>query len=200
MRRALAALPLLAALALGACGRSSGGGTTAATPADLPSDAQLRGVPLGQPPGEPTSPAASIANPYEGDAAAVADGKALFSSMNCVYCHGDNGSGLIGPALNSRGWRYGGAPAQLYNSIHDGRPQGMPAWGARLPPDQIWKLVAYLEGLGGAKPPATRQMVDASTPSTTGPEVNGQSQEDTAHEALVRDDAANDASAVNGMQ
>jgi cytochrome c oxidase cbb3-type subunit 3 len=186
-----AATVLLTLLALAACARSSGGGTTAATPADLPAGTQVSGVPLGQPPGEPASPAAAIANPYEGDASAAAEGKALFSSMNCVYCHGDNGSGLIGPALDSHGWRYGGAPAQLYNSIHDGRPQGMPAWGARLPPDQIWKLVAYLESLGGAKPPATRQMVDAATPSTTGPEVNGQSQEDTAHEALVRDDAGN---------
>jgi cytochrome c oxidase cbb3-type subunit 3 len=195
MRRAPPFLALLAALALAACGRASGGGTTTATPADLPSDAKLSGVPLGQPPGEPASPAASIANPYEGDGAAVAEGKALFASMNCVYCHGDAGSGLIGPALNGHGWRYGGAPAQLYNSIHDGRPQGMPAWGARLPPDQIWKLVAYLESLGGARAPSTRQIVDigGAAPSTTGPQVNGQSQEDTAHEALIRDDA------VNGM-
>ncbi|HWF75843.1 MAG TPA: c-type cytochrome [Caulobacteraceae bacterium] len=200
MRRPPSALACLAVLALAACSRPTGGRTSAVNPAAVPADAQLRAVPLGQPPGEANSVAATIANPYEGDAAAVADGKALFSSMNCVYCHGDNGSGLIGPALNSHGWRYGGAPAQLYNSIHDGRPQGMPAWGARLPPDQIWKLVAYLESLGGAKPPATRQMVDASTPSTTGPQVNGQSQEDTAHEALVRDDAADDASAVNGTQ
>jgi cytochrome c oxidase cbb3-type subunit 3 len=186
-------LLVLAAIALAACARSSGGRTTAATPADLPAGTQVSGVPLGQPPGEPASPATSIKNPYEGDAAAVTQGKALFAAMNCVYCHGDNGSGLMGPALNGHGWRYGGAPAQLYNSIHDGRPQGMPAWGARLPPDQIWKLVAYLESLGGAKPPATRQMADigGAVPSTTGPQVNGQSQEDTAHEALVREDATN---------
>jgi cytochrome c oxidase cbb3-type subunit 3 len=186
-------LLLLVALTAAACARSSGGGTTAATPGELPAETQLSGVPLGQPPGEPTSPAGVIKNPYEGDAAAVTEGKALFASMNCVYCHGDNGAGLIGPALNGHGWRYGGAPAQLYNSIHDGRPQGMPAWGARLPPDQIWKLVAYLESLGGAKPPATRQMVEigGQVPSATGPQVNGQSQEDTAHEALVREDATN---------
>jgi cytochrome c oxidase cbb3-type subunit 3 len=186
-------LLVLAAMALAACARSSGGGTTTATPADLPAGTQVSGVLLGQPPGEPASPATSIKNPYEGDAAAVTQGKALFAVMNCVYCHGDNGSGLMGPALNGHGWRYGGAPAQLYNSIHDGRPQGMPAWGARLPPDQIWKLVAYLESLGGAKPPATSQMADigGAVPSTTGPQVNGQSQEDTAHEALVRQDATN---------
>lgn len=184
---------LIAALALSGCARSTGGSTTAAAPPTLPAGTQVSGVPLGQPPGVPVSPAASIANPYEGDAAAAAQGKALFAAMNCVYCHGDNGSGLIGPALNGHGWRYGGAPAQLYNSIHDGRPQGMPAWGARLPPDQIWKLVAYLESLGGSTPPATRQMaaIAGAAPSTTGPQANGQSPQDTAHQAIVQEDATN---------
>jgi cytochrome c oxidase cbb3-type subunit 3 len=195
MARPPPVLFLIAALTLAGCGPSTGGSTTAAAPPSLPAGTQVSGVPLGQPPGEPASPAAAIANPYEGDAAAVAQGKALFGAMNCVYCHGTAGSGLIGPALDGRGWRYGGAPAQLYNSIHDGRPQGMPAWGARLPPDQIWKLVAYLESLGGALPPATHAMADIAgqVPSTTGPEVNGQSQEDTAHEALAREDATNGA-------
>ncbi len=180
-------LVLLALLALAGCGPSQGGSTTAASPTDAPGEAALRGIPLGQPPGEPVSPAANVNNPYEGDAAAVGEGRALFASMNCVYCHGDAGSGLIGPALNANGWRYGRAPAQLYNSIHDGRPQGMPAWGARLPPDQIWKLVAYLESLGGAAAPATNSMaaIGGATPSTTGPQVNGQVQADTAHAALV---------------
>jgi cytochrome c oxidase cbb3-type subunit 3 len=187
-------LALVAAIALAACGQPTGGDTSAANPAVVPAEAQVRAVPLGQPPGQPVSVATSIANPYEGDAAAVADGKALFSSMNCVYCHGAAGSGLMGPALNGRGWRYGGTPAQLYNSIHDGRPQGMPAWGARLPSDQIWKLVAYLESLGGARPPATRQMaaIGGAIPSTTGPQVDGQVQTDTAHQALVAGDASNE--------
>lgn len=192
MHRFAPSLMPLAALALASCGPSQGGGTTAATPADAPGEAAVRSIPLGQPPGEPVSPASAIANPYEGDAAAVAEGKGLFASMNCVYCHGTAGSGLIGPALDSHGWRYGGTPAQLYNSIHDGRPKGMPAWGARLPPEQIWELVAYLESLGGAAAPASAKMaaIGGETPSTTGPQVNGQVQTDTAHAALVAGDAS----------
>ena len=150
-------------------------------------------IPLGAPPGSPLALAASVPNPYEGDAVAVADGKTLFSAMNCVYCHGAAASGLMGPPLNSHGWRYGGAPAQIYNSIHDGRPQGMPAWGKSLPPDQIWKLVAYVESLGGALPPATAKMaqIGAQQPSTTGPQAADQDQTDTAHQALVEGNKTN---------
>ena len=195
MHRFAPSLMLLSALALTGCGPSQGGGATAAAPPVTPGEQALSSVPLGQPPGETVSPASALANPYEGDATAVAEGKALFASMNCVYCHGAAGSALIGPALNAHGWRYGGAPAQLYNSIHDGRPQGMPAWGMRLPPDQIWKLVAYLESLGGASPPATAKMaaIGGDTPSSTGPQVNGQAATDAAHAALVAGDASNEA-------
>jgi cytochrome c oxidase cbb3-type subunit 3 len=186
-----AMLALVVSLALAGCQRPSGGAASPTLPTDAPAEAQLHAIPLGVPPGQAGALGEQIGNPYEGDAVAVADGKALFSSMNCVYCHGAGGSGLIGPALNGRGWRYGGAPAQLYNSIHDGRPQGMPAWGSRLPPDQIWKLVAYLESLGGASSPATPKMVDLGgpAPSTTGPQVNGQSQTDTANQARVAGNA-----------
>jgi cytochrome c oxidase cbb3-type subunit 3 len=169
---------------LGGCAKASGGSSTEGT-TQLPADQVLSRIPLGAPPGEPIS--AGVRNPFEGDAQAVQDGKTLFASMNCVYCHGSQGSGLIGPPLDTPGWRYGGAPAQIYNSIHDGRPQGMPAWGARLPPDQIWRLTAYIESLGGAEPPATPQMAQLGGPqaSTTGPEPADQVQADTAHDSLI---------------
>jgi cytochrome c oxidase cbb3-type subunit III len=181
------ALSALIGLTLSACGRSQGGSTAAPTPAGLPGDATLHAIPVGAPPGQPVSVASEIGNPFEGNAAAIQEGKTLFSTMNCVYCHGPQASGLIGPALNDQGWRYGGTPAEIYNSIHDGRPKGMPAWGARLPPDQIWKLVAYVESLGGAEPPATPAMASLAGPqaSTTGPEPAGQDASDTAHQSLL---------------
>ncbi len=58
----------------------------------------------------------------------------------------------MGPALNDKYWRYGGTPAQIYKSIYEGRPKGMPAWGTALPPNDIWQLVAYIESLGGSFP------------------------------------------------
>ncbi|WP_293380319.1 c-type cytochrome [Phenylobacterium sp.] len=169
------ALTLLATVALGACSRSHGDSVTGPAATQLPADATLHSIPMGAPPGEPVSIAGRIANPFAGNAQAVAEGKQLFGAMNCVYCHGAQGSGLIGPALNGSGWRYGGTPAELFNSIHDGRPQGMPAWGARLPPDQIWKLVAYLQSLGDA----------SNQPSTTGPQAADQDPADSAHQGLI---------------
>ena len=181
---------VLAGLALAGCQPASGGATGPHQSAQPPSDQRLSQVPLGSPPGQPMSLGSTIANPFEGDAEAVARGKALFGAMNCVYCHGAGGSGLIGPPLNAPGWRYGGTPAQIYNSIHDGRPQGMPAWGGVLPPDQVWQIVAYVESLGGAQPPATPGMaaLGAPQPSGTGPEPADQVQTDTAHAALLAAD------------
>ena len=175
---------ILLALLLAGCNGGPAIGPRA-SPSAASSASNLAALPLGQPPGEATPAAAAISNPLEGSAQAVAQGKALFTAMNCVYCHGPQGAGLIGPPLDSPAWRYGGAPAQIYNSIHDGRPQGMPAWGSRLPPEQIWQLVAYLESLGGAAPPANMAGVGPPEPSTTGPQVAGQVQTDTAHQALV---------------
>lgn len=187
LRRLRPALPLLAALALAACKPATGGSNTSPATETPPGETALSEIPLGAPPGQPLPQLAQVPNPYEGDADAVGQGKALFSAMNCVYCHGPQGAGLMGPSLNGSAWRYGGAPAQIYNSIHDGRPRGMPAWGSRLPPDQIWKLVAYIESLGGAQPPATRRMVQIGgpQPSTTGPQAADQVQADTAEAARV---------------
>jgi cytochrome c oxidase cbb3-type subunit 3 len=81
----------------------------------------------------------------------------------------------MGPPLNNTGWRYGGAPADLYRSIHDGRPGGMPAWGGRLPPDQIWKLVTYLQTLADA----------SGKPSTTGAQAAEQDGADAGHQGIV---------------
>ena len=123
------ALLLALAAVAGGCKPATGDSTTARPPIALPGDQMLSRMPLGAPPGSPLELSTNLPNPYEGDAVAVSQGKTLFTTMNCVYCHGAGGSGLMGPPLNAPGWRYGGTPAQIYNSIHDGRPQGMPAWG-----------------------------------------------------------------------
>jgi len=33
-----------------------------------------------------------------------------------------------------------------------GRPNGMPAFGGRIPDDQLWQLVAYVRSLSGQTP------------------------------------------------
>jgi cytochrome c oxidase cbb3-type subunit 3 len=97
--------------------------------------------------------AITMPNPYGTDAGAIAQGKQLFMAMNCAGCHGYTGAGGMGPALNDSYWRYGGAPAQIYKTLYEGRPQGMPAWGKSLPADQLWKITAYVSSLGGGVPP-----------------------------------------------
>lgn len=94
-----------------------------------------------------------IHNPYDGNAAAIAEGESYFHRMNCVACHGYGARGGMGPNLRDDAWRYGGTPVEIYKSIYEGRPKGMPAWGAMLPPEIIWKVTAYIESLGGAKSP-----------------------------------------------
>lgn len=93
--------------------------------------------PRGNPPGDH----------YQRDAYDVAQGKQLYSSMNCVGCHAHGGGG-IGPALLDARWIYGGSIQQIYSTIRDGRKNGMPAWKHRLTDQQIWQLAAYVRSMG----------------------------------------------------
>jgi cytochrome c oxidase cbb3-type subunit III len=95
---------------------------------------------------------ATVRNPYAGDMAAIDQGHDTFVSMNCAACHGYDLKGGMGPDLTDTYWRYGGSPADIYKSIFEGRPQGMPAWGRAISSDMIWKLAAYIESKGGAFP------------------------------------------------
>jgi len=117
----------------------------------LPSAAVGAAVPLGQLAGAPYSVAAlSTPNPDHANPQAIEQGKQLYIQMNCAGCHAYNGKGNMGPDLTDSEWRYGGLPVQIYQSIFAGRPQGMPSWGAALPPAEIWKLVAYIQSFGGS--------------------------------------------------
>jgi len=91
-----------------------------------------------------------VVNPLAGNAGAIEEGHRLFIAMNCAGCHGYDAKGNMGPDLTDAYWRYGGTPSAIYNSISEGRPQGMPAWGRALPANDIWEIVAYLQTLGGA--------------------------------------------------
>lgn len=161
-------------IAVAGCDHVEGGSTASAPPKAQPGMDALAAVPLGDVVGGQAPAVAAAANPYAGHPEAVAEGKALFVRMNCAGCHGYEAKGGMGPNLQDGYWRYGGAPVSLFKSIYEGRPQGMPAWNPALPPDDIWKLVAYLESLGGAFPagglPAS---IQGDTPKTGyAPEVS----------------------------
>ena len=90
-------------------------------------------------PGAP-APRASTLSPYQESAYGIAQGKQLFSAYNCNGCHAMGGGG-IGPPLMDEKWIYGAAPDQIYSTIAQGRPNGMPAFGPKIPSQQIWRLV-----------------------------------------------------------
>jgi cytochrome c oxidase cbb3-type subunit 3 len=99
--------------------------------------------------GPPRVPA--TASPYDGNAWATNEGEKLYARFNCVGCHAHGGGGM-GPPLMDAAWRYGSEPADVFASIADGRPDGMPSFRARLSEEQTWKLVAYVRSMSGLTP------------------------------------------------
>ena len=116
-----------------------------------------RAVAAGASPAIPTNvgpiPGASSApvertNPYATDPVAMMDGRRLFLWYNCYGCHGGHGGGGMGPSLRKKDFLFGHRDDQIYDSIAEGRSEGMPSWGTKIPSDQIWQLVAYIQSLG----------------------------------------------------
>jgi cytochrome c oxidase cbb3-type subunit 3 len=102
--------------------------------------------PVGPLPGPPRD-RHPMTNPYQDDPAGLTAGRRLFNSFNCSGCHGDHAGGGMGPSLRDEDWIYGGEPADIYDSITEGRAHGMPAWGVMLPPQYVWQLVSYIKSL-----------------------------------------------------
>jgi cytochrome c oxidase cbb3-type subunit 3 len=106
-----------------------------------------------------------IPNPVDGDPKAVQRGMTYYNQFNCVGCHAPNGAGGMGLALSNRYFQYGSTPANIYLSIAQGRPNGMPAWGATLPPSVIWDLVTYIQEISQAPLEEWGTTVSAKSPS-----------------------------------
>jgi cytochrome c oxidase cbb3-type subunit 3 len=101
-------------------------------------------------PGAPSAPSMTR-SPLNGNAYGLSEGKRLYAAYNCVGCHAQGG-GAIGPALMDHRWIYGSRPEQIYSTIVQGRPNGMPSFGGRIPEQQLWQLVAYVESMSGHAP------------------------------------------------
>jgi cytochrome c oxidase cbb3-type subunit 3 len=46
-------------------------------------------------------------------------------------------------------WIYGSRPENVFATIAEGRPNGMPAFAGKINPDMIWQLVAYVRSMSG---------------------------------------------------
>ena len=53
-------------------------------------------------------------------------------------------------------WIYGSDPEQVFATIAEGRPNGMPTFKYRLSNQQIWQLTAYVRSLSGLLPKGAR--------------------------------------------
>jgi cytochrome c oxidase cbb3-type subunit III len=87
---------------------------------------------------------AQMQNPF---ADAVHEGERYYMAFNCAGCHGGLGGGGIGPPFLVERFIYGSQPANIFQSIVQGRPHGMPAYGGKAPDEVIWKIVAYVQSL-----------------------------------------------------
>ena len=107
-----------------------------------------------------------LKNPLAGNADAKKIGAQLYVSYNCIDCHGADGSGAMAPSLADGRWHFGGTPGELFESIYQGRPDGMPAWGGRIANDQIWSLITYIQSLSVGKDVATENFTGATVERT----------------------------------
>jgi mono/diheme cytochrome c family protein len=86
------------------------------------------------------------------DPDAIAEGAKRFSASCTGYCHGREGRVSRAPKLRGKTYE----ADFLYARIAQGSPGGasglvMPSFQTMLPPEEIWKLVAYLMSLSSVK-------------------------------------------------
>ena len=164
-------LVALAATALGttACNRGARGSEPQVPDAGVTQGEAARQSAGVEPGISPQVVLGNISNPYAANAAAIATGRQLFVGFNCAGCHSGYAGGGMGPNLRDSLWIYGSKDAQIFSTIAEGRPYGMPAWGGRLPDDQFWKLVAYIRTLGTPAEP-DKPPVPSQTEVRSGPE------------------------------
>jgi cytochrome c oxidase cbb3-type subunit III len=94
----------------------------------------------------PVTPDAAVRDPYAANAYGLQEGQRLYEWMNCVGCHFHGGGG-IGPPLMDNKWIYGSDPEDIFATIVEGRPNGMPSYRGKLTDNQIWMIVAYVRSL-----------------------------------------------------
>jgi cytochrome c-L len=89
-------------------------------------------------------------NPYNGNAEAIASGKALYDSL-CAACHLKDGTGRIGPNLIDNEYHYPQVATDkgLFEIIYAGGAGAMQAFGRRISQDEILHVMAYVHQLRG---------------------------------------------------
>jgi len=94
---------------------------------------------------------------YLTDAAALGEGKKIFTSM-CAACHAADGGGLVGPNLTDNYWIHGGGIKDIFKTIKYGvAEKGMKSWKDDYSPAQMAQIASYVKSLGGTKPAVAKE-------------------------------------------
>ncbi len=104
--------------------------------------------------------AAAEKNPYDGQASAIAAGKASYAS-HCAACHGASGEGMGNVPPLAHGALQGVPDGAVFWYItQGGLENGMPSWAA-LPEQERWQLITYIKSMSAA--------ATVSAPAATAP-------------------------------
>jgi cytochrome c oxidase cbb3-type subunit 3 len=76
----------------------------------------------------------------------LAEGRTLYNQYNCAGCHAAGG-GAIGPPLIDDEWIYGDGLDNIFFTIVEGRPQGMPSFRGRIPDGHIRTIAQYVRSM-----------------------------------------------------
>ena len=135
-----------------------------------------------------TAKAIDIGKAPTGSEAAIADGRATFTKLECFKCHGQDarGDGKSAPTLKddwgnpiraadlTESWKFRGGSTveQIYTRLRtglDGTP--MPSFtdaieNKVITEEQLWHLAQYVRSLSSKEPPAVREVVRARLVAT----------------------------------
>ena len=84
------------------------------------------------------------------DAGDLSKGKALFET-NCVTCHNSKGEGNIGPNLTDKNWIYGFDIKDVFKTVKNGTPNGMPEHNSKFNPVQLQQVASFVLSLTDTK-------------------------------------------------
>ncbi len=87
-------------------------------------------------------------NPYNGNAAAVAEGKVAYQ-QNCAGCHLDDASGRIGSNLVDRQYNHPrtNSDVGVFEVIWAGGSGAMQPYSGRIPADTMLKIISFINSL-----------------------------------------------------
>lgn len=149
-------------------GRFSRGGVAMAAACALAvtgCEVEKREVGAAAPLSPPTGVADGRAAFYASNRYEMSEGGRMFRWNGCDGCHTDPAPGYLN--LGDSIWRRGGAVPQIYHVIADGAP-GMPSYGGRITPQQIWQISGYVAGLHRQKAEARRRNSSALSGEPSG--------------------------------